>query len=32
MKGNFTKLKPMLKNVAAKVEGSTIRFMGHRRQ
>lgn len=29
MNDSFTKLKPMLKNVAAKVEGSTIRFMDH---
>lgn len=29
MNVSFTKLKPMLKNVTAKVEGSTIRFMDH---
>lgn len=26
MKGGFTKLKPVFKNVAAKVERSTVRF------
>lgn len=29
MKGSFTKLKPVLTNVAAKVEGSTLDLMGH---
>ena len=28
MKGSRTKLKPVLKNVAAKVEGSAVRFDG----
>lgn len=28
MKGRLTKLKPVLKNVAAKVEGSAVRFDG----